>query len=124
MNASIATATGFWCHEASPLIHPVGWARRVGHQIEASKEYHRRCEEDRLEESDCTADMFPEYVQPPGTFSAGMKIEAVDPLNLASVCVATVMQVSFQFQQWKGCQNGPGNWAINYSQIKVNPVCC
>ena len=33
------------------------------------------------------------YVQPPGTFSAGMKIEAVDPLNLASVCVATVMQV-------------------------------
>ena len=99
MHASVTTATGFWCHEASPLIHPVGWARRVGHQIEASKEYHRRCEEDRLEESDCTADMFPEYVQPPGTFSAGMKIEAVDPLNLASVCVATVMQVSFQFQQ-------------------------
>lgn len=84
---------GFWCHEASPLIHPVGWARRVGHQIEASKDYHRRCEEDRPEEIDCTADMFPEYVQPPGTFSAGMKIEAVDPLNLASVCVATVMQV-------------------------------
>ena len=102
----------------------MGWARRVGHQIEASKEYHRRCEEDRLEESDCTADMFPEYVQPPGTFSAGMKIEAVDPLNLASVCVATVMQVSFQFQQWKVWQNGPGNWAINNSQIKVNPVCC
>ena len=38
--------------------------------------------------------MFPEYQQPPGTFTAGMKIEAVDPLNLASVCVATVMQVS------------------------------
>jgi hypothetical protein len=19
---------GFWCHEESPLIHPVGWARR------------------------------------------------------------------------------------------------
>ena len=56
----IINNTGFWCHEASPLIHPVGWARRVGHQIEASKEYHRRCEEDRLEESDCTADMFPE----------------------------------------------------------------
>ena len=70
----------------------------MGHQIEASKDYHRRCEEDRPEEIDCTADMFPEYVQPPGTFSAGMKIEAVDPLNLASVCVATVMQVSFSFQ--------------------------
>ena len=43
--------------------------------------------------------MFPEYVQPPGTFNAGMKIEAVDPLNLASVCVATVMQVRFHLGQ-------------------------
>lgn len=23
----------FWCHMWSPLIHPVGWARRVGHNI-------------------------------------------------------------------------------------------
>ena len=28
-----AAADGFWCHEESPLIHPVGWARRVGHQV-------------------------------------------------------------------------------------------
>ena len=27
----------FWCHEESPLIHPVGWARRVGHQIVANE---------------------------------------------------------------------------------------
>ena len=33
----------FWCHEESPLIHPVGWARRVGHQIVASQEYFDRC---------------------------------------------------------------------------------
>lgn len=37
--------------------------------------------------------MFPEYPTPPGTFSVGMKMEAVDPLNLASVCVASVMKV-------------------------------
>ena len=45
-------------------------------------------------ETDSTPDMFPEYPQPPGTFTVGMKIEAVDPLNLATICVATVMKVS------------------------------
>jgi hypothetical protein len=84
---------GFWCHEANPLIHPCGWAKRVGHQIEANKEYYERCATDRLADTDCTADMFPEYVQPPGNFVARMKIEAVDPLNLASICVATIMKV-------------------------------
>jgi len=28
-----------------------------------------------------------------GQFKAGMKLEAVDPLNLATICVATVMKV-------------------------------
>ena len=43
--------------------------------------------------TDSTADMFPEYRQPPGQFKTGMKLEAVDPLNLATICVATVMKV-------------------------------
>ncbi len=84
---------GFWCHEESPLIHPVGWAKRVGHQIDAGQEYYDRCTLENFGEDDCTEDMFPDYPQPPGNFSAGMKLEAVDPLNLASVCVATVMKV-------------------------------
>ena len=86
---------GFWCHEESPLIPPVGWARRVGHQIVASQEYFDRCAMDNLRSTDCTPDMFPEYKLPPGgtAFAVGMKIEAVDPLNLATICVATVMKV-------------------------------
>ena len=84
---------GFWCHEESPLIHPVGWAKRVGHQIVASPDYYARCASEQFLDTDCTADMFPDYHQPPGSFSVGMKIEAVDPLNLATVCVATVMKV-------------------------------
>ena len=32
----------FWCHEESPLIHPVGWARKVGHQIASTGEYDAR----------------------------------------------------------------------------------
>jgi len=84
---------GFWCHEESPLIHPVGWARRVGHQISASQAYHDRCMLESYLTTDSTADMFPEYRQPPGQFKTGMKVEAVDPLNLATVCVASVMKV-------------------------------
>jgi len=84
---------GFWCHEESPLINPVGWARRVGHQIEASQQYHDKCAMETYLDTDCTPDMFPEYRQPSGTFLAGMKMEAVDPLNLATICVATVMKV-------------------------------
>jgi len=84
---------GFWCHEESPLIHPVGWARRVGHQIAATSDYHDRCLMENLLDTDTTPDMFPEYPQPSGVFTAGMKLEAVDPLNLATVCVATVMKV-------------------------------
>ena len=119
-------ADGFWCHEESPLIHPVGWARKVGHQISASQSYHDRCTVESYLTTDSTADMFPEYRQPPGHFKAGqsarnalslnimfrdilltpslfprhpllwcagMKVEAVDPLNLATVCVASVMKV-------------------------------
>ena len=49
---------------------------------------------DNLNASDCTPDMFPEYRQAHmGNLVPGMKLEAVDPLNLATICVATVMKV-------------------------------
>lgn len=28
---------GFWCHERSPLIHPVGWAQIIGHALKGTK---------------------------------------------------------------------------------------
>jgi hypothetical protein len=31
--------SGFWCHEDSPLIHPVGWATTVGHKLCAPQDY-------------------------------------------------------------------------------------
>lgn len=33
---------GFWCHEDSPLIHPVGWAATVGHRLDAPHDYMER----------------------------------------------------------------------------------
>jgi len=84
----------FWCHEESPLIHPVGWARRVGHQVVANQDYYDRCAMDNYISTDCTPDMFPEYRQAHmNNLVPGMKLEAVDPLNLATICVATVMKV-------------------------------
>ncbi|KAK7790286.1 hypothetical protein R5R35_003866 [Gryllus longicercus] len=94
--------SGFWCHEDSPLIHPVGWARRVGQAIAAPRGYLERCEAGQLGHEDAWPALFcepppqpPPQPQPPpsAAFREGMKLEAVDPLNLSSICVATVMKV-------------------------------
>lgn len=91
-----ADDAGFWCHEDSPLIHPVGWAYRVGQAISAPKGYMERCESGQLREGDAGPEIFSEPPPPPPgapRFLQGMKLEAVDPLNLSSICVATVMKV-------------------------------
>lgn len=97
---------GFWCHEDSPLIHPVGWATTVGHNLSAPSDYLERMQgghEQLIEtlEDDATIDLFKmnfsfeeHYLEERGTgFVEGMKLEAIDPLNLSSICVATVMAV-------------------------------
>lgn len=88
---------GFWCHEDSPLIHPVGWARKVGHTLDAPLDYLERINEGIWDEDDATDDLF--LASQTGSaeirngFCEGMKLEAIDPLNLSSICVATVMDV-------------------------------
>uniref|UniRef100_A0A2M4BAC6 Putative polycomb group protein scm/l3mbt tumor-supressor in n=1 Tax=Anopheles marajoara TaxID=58244 RepID=A0A2M4BAC6_9DIPT len=97
---------GFWCHEDSPLIHPVGWATTVGHNLAAPEEYMERmnaASDQILEpnEDDATMDLFKTnfsfeeycYDGRQTGFEEHMKLEAVDPLNLSSICVATVMSV-------------------------------
>lgn len=99
---------GFWCHEDSNLIHPVGWAHRVGHEIDAPPEYVERCVAGQWDEDDATENMFPLQIKQRQQFNQltsqlaagkqsgfvqGMKLEAIDPLNLSSICVATVMKV-------------------------------
>uniref|UniRef100_A0A182Q5P1 FCS-type domain-containing protein n=1 Tax=Anopheles farauti TaxID=69004 RepID=A0A182Q5P1_9DIPT len=97
---------GFWCHEDSPLIHPVGWATTVGHNLAAPEEYMDRMNaaSDQIlapNEDDATMDLFKTNFQfeeyyydgKQTGFEENMKLEAVDPLNLSSICVATVMSV-------------------------------
>ncbi|XP_054260917.1 polycomb protein Sfmbt isoform X2 [Macrosteles quadrilineatus] len=89
---------GFWCHEDSPLIHPVGWARRIGQTIDAPPAYIDRCMKGLRDKDDASEELFPVLTSNPFApasqcFQEGMKLEAVDPLNLSAICVATVMKV-------------------------------
>lgn len=89
---------GFWCHEDSPLIHPVGWAQQTSHHLDADPEYISRCRAGVFLDNDAVPELF---AQPKLSFHhedvkivTGMKLEAIDPLNLSAICVATVMSVS------------------------------
>lgn len=91
---------GFWTHEKSPLVHPVGWAQFVSHELVATYDYARESLEKvstkKFSPNDATWDMFdlPTNDLPEGgKFEANMKLEAIDPLNLSSICVATVIKV-------------------------------
>ncbi|KAM4761661.1 MBT domain-containing protein 1 isoform X1 [Myiozetetes cayanensis] len=81
----------FWCHMYSPLIHHIGWSRSIGH---------------RFKRSDITKKQDGHFDAPPHLFmkvkevdaagewfKEGMKLEAIDPLNLSAICVATIRKV-------------------------------
>lgn len=118
------TDTGFWCHQFSPLIHPVGWAQLVGHELRATKEYAEESLMKAMNRSfdpmDAEWTLFPPVKTTLGIssgpsssgqimhgshpsanvnprvvpkFEEGMKLEAIDPLNLSTICVATVTKV-------------------------------
>ncbi|KAK4018260.1 hypothetical protein OUZ56_000323 [Daphnia magna] len=94
---SVPDEMGFCCHEESSLIHPVGWAYTVGHHIDALPSYLERCARKAFLPNDATSELFNEMKQSSGNgthkFKEGMKLEAVDPLNLDNICVATVVRV-------------------------------
>ncbi|XP_050776075.1 MBT domain-containing protein 1 isoform X4 [Gopherus flavomarginatus] len=81
----------FWCHMYSPLIHHIGWSRSIGHRFKRS---------DITKKQDGHYDAPPHLfakvkeVDPSGEwFKEGMKLEAIDPLNLSAICVATIRKV-------------------------------
>ncbi|XP_040857689.1 MBT domain-containing protein 1 isoform X1 [Ochotona curzoniae] len=81
----------FWCHMHSPLIHHIGWSRSIGHRFKRS---------DITKKQDGHFDTPPhlfakvkEVDQTGEWFKEGMKLEAIDPLNLSTICVATIRKV-------------------------------
>uniref|UniRef100_A0A8C9QSQ4 Lethal(3)malignant brain tumor-like protein 2 n=1 Tax=Spermophilus dauricus TaxID=99837 RepID=A0A8C9QSQ4_SPEDA len=89
----------FWCHMWSPLIHPVGWSRRVGHSIKMSERRSDMAHHPTFRKIYCDAVPYlfkkvrAVYTEG-GWFEEGMKLEAIDPLNLGNICVATICKVS------------------------------
>ncbi|XP_041818353.1 lethal(3)malignant brain tumor-like protein 2 [Chelmon rostratus] len=86
----------FWCHMWSPLLHPVGWSSKVGHAIKAPVKSVEAAVSGSRGNSDSASLLFkrPRFVyMEGGFFEEGMKLEAIDPLNLGSICVATVHKV-------------------------------
>ncbi|KAJ3607931.1 hypothetical protein NHX12_024982 [Muraenolepis orangiensis] len=91
-DAPYNTFQDFWCHMHSPLLHPVGWSSAVGHTIKVpGKETLNRKSH---------IDSSPFHFRRPrivymsgGFFEEGMKLEAIDPLNLGKICIATVHKV-------------------------------
>ncbi|KAJ8406668.1 hypothetical protein AAFF_G00295840 [Aldrovandia affinis] len=98
LEAGGEAASDFWCHMWSPLLHPMGWSRKVGHTI---KSIDRRVDMSshptfRKVYCDSVPHLFKKvrtvYMEG-GFFEEGMKLEAIDPLNLGNICVATVRKV-------------------------------
>lgn len=77
---------GFWCHEDSPLIHPVGWARRVGQTIDAPEDYLQRCEESLWGENDATDEYF--HVLPPSSYPPGVSFQ----VYMSSIIILIIKQ--------------------------------
>ncbi|NWZ27848.1 MBTD1 protein, partial [Asarcornis scutulata] len=80
----------FWCHMYSPLIHHIGWSRSIGHRF-------KRSDITKKQDAhfDAPAHLFMKVkVDTAGEwFKEGMKLEAIDPLNLSAICVATIRKV-------------------------------
>ncbi|XP_042363724.1 lethal(3)malignant brain tumor-like protein 2 isoform X2 [Plectropomus leopardus] len=90
------TISDFWCHMWSPLLHPIGWSSNVGHAIKAPANSAEASASFWKGISDSSFLLFkrPRFVyMEGGFFEEGMKLEAIDPLNLGSICVATVHKV-------------------------------
>ncbi|XP_074649669.1 MBT domain-containing protein 1-like [Tubulanus polymorphus] len=90
----------FWAHEKSPLVHPVSWSHYTGHKIHCSLEYKNRTIRKLQTKQFDTYDATFTYFEKPKVahndyekFEKGMKLEAIDPLNLSAICVASVMKV-------------------------------
>ncbi|XP_040885534.1 lethal(3)malignant brain tumor-like protein 2 [Toxotes jaculatrix] len=91
-----STTSDFWCHMWSPLLHPLGWSSKVGHAIKASASSVEAGASGLRGNSYSTFLLFKKprivYMEG-GFFEEGMKLEAIDPLNLGNICVATVHKV-------------------------------
>ncbi|KAM4722841.1 lethal(3)malignant brain tumor-like protein 2 [Rhinophrynus dorsalis] len=109
----------FWCHMTSPLIHPVGWSRRVGHNIKSPEKRSEVSSHPTFRRVYCDAvPVFFKQVRvayPRGKwFEEGMKLEAIDPLNLGNICAATVCKVLLEGYLMVGIDSAPSTDGLDW----------
>ncbi|XP_069764500.1 lethal(3)malignant brain tumor-like protein 2 isoform X2 [Narcine bancroftii] len=90
----------FWCHMWSPLVHSVGWSLKVGHKLKDAEGINRGELSSKRSFRKIYCDAVPHLFKKVravythgGWFKEGMKLEAIDPLNLSTICVASVRKV-------------------------------
>ena len=82
----------FWADQASTLVHPVGWAQLLGHELEASQEYaessKKKIKTGIWDKDDASFEYFPrlflemkENEKDAQRFESGMRLEAIDALD-------------------------------------------
>lgn len=85
-------SNSFWADQASTLIHPVGWAQLLGHELEASNAYiestAKKIKMGKYDKDDAGFDYFPmlfdemkKNERGGERFQAGMRLEAIDALD-------------------------------------------
>lgn len=91
-HTKLAHDNSFWADQASTLIHPVGWAQLLGHELEASKDYAessaRKIQSGKWDEDDASFEYFPRLFNEMKRnerggerFEPGMRLEAIDALD-------------------------------------------
>ncbi|XP_041033736.1 lethal(3)malignant brain tumor-like protein 2 isoform X2 [Carcharodon carcharias] len=123
----------FWCHMWSPLIHSVGWSKRVGHKLKCTGATRADLSSHptfRKIYCDAVPHLFKKvravYAND-DWFEEGMKLEAIDPLNLSTICVASVRKVlldGYLMIGIDGCEAADGtDWfCYHASSCSIFPV--
>ncbi|XP_026993553.1 lethal(3)malignant brain tumor-like protein 2 isoform X3 [Tachysurus fulvidraco] len=100
LGSSGEVLSDFWCHMLSPLIHPISWSVRVGHLIKETDKSVDMSSHPAFRKVFCDSvpgqfkKLRTVYLEG-GFFREGMKLEAIDPLNLGNICVASIRKVLF-----------------------------
>ncbi|XP_004080232.1 lethal(3)malignant brain tumor-like protein 2 isoform X3 [Oryzias latipes] len=126
---ALGNVADFWCHMWSPLVHPIGWSKRVGHAVRAAAGGAETFSGVK-NNADAGFTLFkkPRAVyMGEGFFEEGMKLEAIDPLNLGNICVATVHKVLFDGYIMVGIDgvassNGSDRFCYHASSHAILPI--
>ncbi|XP_063796450.1 lethal(3)malignant brain tumor-like protein 2 isoform X5 [Pseudophryne corroboree] len=103
------STNNYWCNLGIVDIHPIGWCA-VNRKILVPPQREKRNSTFYKVYCDAVPHLFKQVrvTYPKGVcFEEGMKLEAIDPLNLGNICVATVCKVLLEGYLMVGMDSAP-----------------